>query len=166
MGDFDKCFDFTVGVEGGYSNNLHDKGGPTKYGITLPVLSAWRGGIELDAEDVECMDLAEAKDIYKHNYWTPIHGDELPQGIDLCTFDAAINSGVSNAIRWLQAVIKVKVDGLLGPKTIIAAQTCEPGEVINDLLNLREAYLRSLPDWKYFGKGWKHRIDNLRCAAL
>jgi lysozyme family protein len=41
-GNLENCVKLTFGDEGGYVNNPHDPGGPTKYGITLKTLAAYR----------------------------------------------------------------------------------------------------------------------------
>lgn len=164
-GNFQACFQFTLGQEGGFANIKHDMGGPTKYGITLQTLSNWRGYGCVE-EDIQDLELDEAQDIYQHLYWKPISGDNLPQRQALCTFDAAVNSGVKHAIQWLQSALQVFPDGIVGPVTIQIAQAHDTAEIVNDLLNIRLAYLKSLPDWQYFGKGWGNRISDLRCAAV
>lgn len=165
MGDFDACFNFTLGEEGGFSNLKYDSGGATKYGVTLATLSAHRG-YQCTVEDVEGMELGEAKDIYRKNYWLPIAGDKLPQCLALCTFDAAINSGVKQSVQWLQSAVGVKPDGVVGPLTIKATQAHDSADTANELLNMRLSFLKELPEWKYFGKGWSNRLAALRCEAI
>lgn len=177
MGDFYQCFNFTVGEEGLYTKNAADPGnwssgqvgvgilGGTKYGITLKTLCAYRG-TNCDAEDVECLELSEALDIYKKYYWEPICGDALPQGLAMCTFDCAINSGPIEAIKQLQCAIHVTVDGIMGPESINAAQKYSNGDTVNALLNIRLLFMKSLSTWPRFGRGWANRLADLRCAAL
>ena len=53
--------------EGGYVNNPADRGGPTKFGITLKTLKAWRGS-PVTAWGVEGLGEDEAREIYESEY--------------------------------------------------------------------------------------------------
>ena len=56
--------------EGGFVDHAADRGGPTKYGITLAVLAAWRGKAVYGA-DVQALTQEEARRIYQAHYLTP-----------------------------------------------------------------------------------------------
>lgn len=43
MSNFDDAFTYTIGNEGGYSNDPNDSGGPTNFGITIGDLSRFLG---------------------------------------------------------------------------------------------------------------------------
>jgi lysozyme family protein len=72
----------------------NDSGGVTKFGIS----SKAHPGL-----DVSNLSLADAKRIYKTEYWDPIGGDSLPAALQATALDAAINQGVGNAKAWLKA---------------------------------------------------------------
>lgn len=166
MADFERAFAFTIAKEGSkYTNDPRDLGGATRYGITLATLSGWRG-VQCEAEDVECLDLDEAKAIYKAHYWNPLHGNSLPDCLALAVFDAAVNNGTDRSIKWLQSALNVITDGIVGPSTTRAAKACNAGEITNDILNLRLNFMKGLPSWKYFGKGWSNRIAALRLECF
>lgn len=165
MGNFQKALDFVLLAEGGYVNNIHDPGGATNRGITIQTLSDWAGE-SCTAEDIRNLSYEETEQIYQHKYWLPINGDSLPQGVALCCFDAAVNSGVNHAAKWLQAVVGAVPDGNIGPATISAVNAKPSGEIINDLLNIRMAFMQSLPTWKNFGAGWSNRLAALRLEAF
>jgi lysozyme family protein len=59
----------------------------------------------------------------------------------------------------------VAIDGIIGPKTIAAAQSVSAGKVIDQ----REAFLRRIvvrdPSQQVFVKGWMSRIAALRVAC-
>jgi lysozyme family protein len=52
-----------------YTNRASDRGGPTKGGITLATLRAWRAAQPyVSAADVEALTEAEVRTIYRHRY--------------------------------------------------------------------------------------------------
>lgn len=81
--------------EGGYSNHPADRGGPTKYGITLPTLAVWRGH-SVSPEDVRALTAEEAKAIYRERYLQPFLHVE-PIELRAQVVDIAVHSGVDTA---------------------------------------------------------------------
>lgn len=150
--------------EGGYADHPRDPGGATKYGITSATLSAWRGA-RVTATDVRRLTRAEAGAIYRAPYWDAILADDLPAGVDYCVFDAAVNSGPGRAARWLQAALRVPQDGIVGPVTVAAAAATDPARLIDDICDVRLAFLRSLSTFAVFGRGWERRVGEVRRAA-
>ena len=154
------------GHEGGYSNVKTDKGGPTKYGITLATLSAHRGR-KCSAEDVKGLTLGEAEAIYRKSYWTQSGGDLLPVGLDYCNFDTGVNSGPGRANRILQQVVGVAPDGIIGVKTLDAVNKYPGGieKLIRDYCDARMAFLRSLTNkatgFPVNGRGWSRRVTGV-----
>ena len=92
-------------------------------------------------------------------------GDDLPAGLDLVAFDAAVNSGPGRGARWLQEALGVNPDGVIGLKTIAAAQAAHKDAVIDRACDLRLGFLRQLSTWKTFGKGWTRRVEDVRDTA-
>lgn len=154
--DFDTCFHRLLGHEGGYVNNPNDPGGPTKWGVTQRVARA--NGYAGDMKD---FPVQKAKQIYLADYWKPIRADELPAGIRYAVFDAAVNSGVSQAIKWLQRAVKVQEDGKLGSLTLAAAKALSSDLVRSRMLAYRLRFMTDLGTWSTFGKGWARRIADL-----
>lgn len=152
----------TTNNEGGYSNHPKDPGGPTNHGITIGTLRAWRGGQTVTIADVQRLTLAQANEIYEHNYWRPIWGDQLPAGLDYATCDFGVNSGVSRAVKELQGLLPgVAIDGLMGMKTINAIKAFDVEELIKGLCNARMKFLKKLRTWKTFGRGWTYRVTGV-----
>ena len=96
MSAFDNCFEIVVGHEGGYVNDPKDPGGETKYGISKR---------SYPRVNIAALTLDGAKQIYRADYWDKVRGDELDPGLALITFDAAVNNGASQAVRWLQGAL-------------------------------------------------------------
>jgi lysozyme family protein len=72
-------------------------------------------------------------------------------------FDASVNSGVVQAIKWLQRAVDVADDGVIGPITISAANRAGKDAAVR-LTADRLDFMTSLPTWGAFGKGWARRV--------
>lgn len=155
--NFDTAFERLIGHEGGYSNNPADPGGETMFGVTARVARA-RGY----AGNMRNLPLTEAERIAQAEYWDAIRADELPEAVRFDVFDTAYNSGVTQAIRFLQRALGLTVDGKLGAITITAAHAMEPGRLVARFNGHRLDFLNNLPAWPSFGRGWAQRIaENL-----
>lgn len=160
--NFDDAFDKLIGLEGGYANHPSDPGGETMWGVTARVARAhgYQGGIRFLSRDI-------AKAIYRTDYWDPIRADSLPERLRYTVFDAAVNSGVKQAVRWLQRSLdEVGEDGVLGPLTLDALNK---GNALGLAIRFnaeRLDFMTSLPTWGAFGRGWARRIaENLKALA-
>lgn len=152
-------------VEGGYVDHPADPGGATNLGVTIGTLRAWRKKPVTKA-DVKALSKAEATAIYKAQYWDKVAGDDLPVGLDYAMFDFGINSGPRRAVEFLQRILGVKVDGVIGIMTLEAVATHPATHLIKSLCDARLAWLRRLKTWGTFGKGWTRRIEHVRATAL
>jgi lysozyme family protein len=113
------------------------------------------------------MPLEDVFSIYKDDYWDRVRGDELPSGVDLCVFDWAVNSGVSQASKALQRVLGVLDDGIIGSRTVAAACRQENQAVVVEAISQkREDFYRSLGTFDTFGRGWLRRNDETLEKAL
>lgn len=124
---FETAFQRTVGIEGKFSNNPADRGGPTMYGITERVARA--NGYD---GDMSAMPLLTAQYIYKVQYWDVLRLDDvnaLSPAIAEELFDTSVNCGVGTSGKFLQRSLNVfnqqgrdygdlNVDGVVGPVTV------------------------------------------------
>lgn len=149
---FDEAFDRLLGHEGGYVWDSRDPGGATNWGVTARVAAA--NGYAGDMRD---FPRDKAKAIYLKSYWTPIKADELPERLRFDVFDAAVNSGVGQAVKWLQQAIGAEPDGAIGPATLQAAAGAGPLAVAR-FNGARLKFMRDLGTWGAFGRGWADRI--------
>jgi lysozyme family protein len=159
--DFDRAFDILLGHEGSYSNHPSDPGGETMWGVTrrVALLEGYTG-------DMHILPREFAKSIYRKKYWDAVQADSLPLTCRYAVFDAAVNSGPTKAIRWLQRAVDVVDDGVLGPVTLKAAQATNGLKVCVLFSAYRLDFLTNLPTWGQFGKGWARRVaSNLQSAA-
>jgi uncharacterized protein (TIGR02594 family) len=107
-------------IEGGYTNDPQDPGGPTNMGITLGTLRDWRGQA-VTATNVQKLTAQERDAIYVCKYWFKSWADQLPPALAVMHFDCAVNQGVHDAARFLQEAVGADVDGEIGPKTLAMA---------------------------------------------
>lgn len=154
--NFDQAFVELLGHEGGYSNNPADPGGETMWGITFRVARA--NGYLGPMKD---MPVDVAKAIYKKLYWNAVRADELPPGIRYLVFDAAVNSGVTQSIKWLQRCLGVAEDGSVGTRTLAAANSANPDKLAKRLLGTRLNAMTDMKAWPSFSRGWAKRIAAL-----
>lgn len=108
-------------------------------------------------EDIRGMTLERAKAIYKRDFWDKVHGDDWPYVLAFQLFDAAVNSGPSQAVKWLQAAVGTTQDGNLGPITWAAVQALPPSVVAARMTGHRLIAMTDMR-WSTFGKGWARRI--------
>lgn len=155
--NFERCLEHVLQFEGGLVDNPHDPGGLTNLGISR---RAYPG------EDIRGMTRERAAYLYRRDYWNKVSGDDLPDGLDLVAFDAAVNSGVSRGAKWLQESVGAVPDGKVGPKTIAAARAADPEEAVRLATAKRLAFLQGLRTWDHFGRGWTRRVDAVRKTAL
>lgn len=163
---FQEILTNTLELEGGYSNDPVDRGGETNYGITKNVYQSWLKKHNLTPTSMKNISLEDAQKIYDEYYWQPIQGNKLPPILAQQLFDYAVHSGPRQAIRDLQKILGVKVDGIMGPKTLSAIQSSDPNQLAEQLLSARESFLhnlvKKLPEYKKFQKGFLNRIKKMR----
>lgn len=163
--NFSACLDFVLRWEGGWADHPADPGGATMKGITHRTYSAWLGRT-VTKDELRAIPRAHVEAIYRRDYWDAVRGDDLPPGLDLIAFDAAVNSGVSRGAKWLQRALGVKDDGHIGPATLAAVSHKPHTDTIEDACDIRLSFLRGLKTWATFGAGWGRRLSALRVAAI
>ncbi len=162
---FGRALSLVLKHEGGYVDHPKDPGGATNLGVTIGTLSAYLGR-QATKTEVKSLTVPAVTPIYKQNYWDKVRADDLPAGVDYCVFDAAVNSGPSRAAKWLQRAVNAPADGVIGSKTLEAVRTLPASTVINRMCDDRLNFLRGLPTWDTFGKGWSKRVEGVRREAL
>lgn len=154
---FYKNIDRVLGHEGGYVNDENDPGGETNWGIS-----------KRSYPDVNIKELSrnDAIAIYYRDFWVPIKGDSLSDGVSYQLLDSAVNSGIKQSIRFLQRAIGVADDGFFGPHSQkVLAETSE-SDFIMLFVAERLDFMTRLKNWPNAGKGWARRIaQNLRYGA-
>lgn len=146
---FRRCDAVTAAWEGGYVNHPKDPGGTTDRGVTQATYDAWRRSQGLAIKPVKGITAAEAEALFFSEFWVPCGGDKLAAGVDLATYDASVNSGVSRGRKWLMASIG-------GPDH----------ETVKAICARRLGFMQSLKIWQTFGKGWGRRVADIQAKGV
>lgn len=171
----EKVINNTINIEGGFSNHPNDKGGATKFGITLALYQKLVNP-SATALDLQGLSANDARQIYKAQFFYKNKIEQLPEGIWDIMFDMTVNHGPKNAFSIMQMAMrrlgqKVGLDGANGPETIGAATTLA-NQSINALrmalmaerVGFYSAIIQRKPDQKVFAAGWLNRsvyfLDN------
>lgn len=150
--------------EGGYTNDPVDPGGATNWGITIiDARKYWKA--DASPADVRAMPKAVASDIYRKHYANPMHYDALPAGVDYGVLDAAINSGVGRAPKWLASALGVALRPI-GDLAVLANATGDKVVLIKKQWAVRLSFLRGLGTFWRFGKGWTRRCVEGEAASV
>ena len=151
--NFETAFDLLITHEGGFSNHPDDPGGATMYGVTEAVARA-----EGYTGSMKDLTLDFAKSVYRKRYWDACRCDQMPDPLRYPLFDAAVNSGPGQAIKWLQSAVGVKVDGAIGPVTQQAVNVLPAQVTRQKMVGARLRFMTNLANWPSFSKGWARRI--------
>lgn len=166
MAKFEDAIPGVLAHEGGLVDNPSDRGGITNFGISLNFYQ----DIKPDATDQDIRQLTKdmAIEIYRKSFWNPNKYDQfLNQRLANKAFDFCVLMGSNKANRCLQRAIlatsdiMLTIDGVIGPKTILAINTSPAECVLAALRSEGAGYLRILalsnPTQEIFIKGWLSR---------
>jgi lysozyme family protein len=136
----------------------------TNLGVTR---KNWEAYLDHDVTEADMRALTPemVKPFYKRNYWDKIRGDELPSGVDYAAYDLAVNSGTGRAAKYLQKIAGVPEDGVIGPQSLKAIQKCDSEDVVDEICNMRLDFLKRLPTFETFGKGWSRRVAEVSAKS-
>ena len=145
MSSFEPAVSVVLQHEGeAFTRDPDDPGGATKWGITLATLQRVKS--DATVADVAALSKDEACAVYRRLWWDALGlGRIRDQQIATKTLDCCVNMGPQTGIRLLQQAVnccadpadanapQLVEDGLLGPKTVAAANACSPREVVLEL---------------------------------
>jgi len=184
MADFKTALKETLGIEGGLSNNLNDRGGLTYKGISRKAWPGWEGWYYVDQRlnswatipESEIKRLDEMVErFYKVNFWDRVSlGAFVNQRIANEIFDTGVNASTKQGIKFLQRALNllnrnqvlypdIDVDGIIGIKTLELTNKHPYPDALLKLLNgLQLAFYVELcekdPTQEEFLRGWLKRI--------
>jgi lysozyme family protein len=155
MNKWDTSIAFVLEMEGGYTLDPADPGGETNFGISRK---------SYPDIDIKNLTVDQAKDIYHRDYWDPCRCDNLPFPFALGLFDMAVNQGTQTAIKCLQETLDLIVDGVMGPRTINAAQNATTRKFKGFLAHRLAHYARLMAakqNLLVFAVNWSFRVVSL-----
>ncbi|MCB7129678.1 MAG: hypothetical protein J3T61_09090 [Candidatus Brocadiales bacterium] len=155
-----------------YTNDLADRGGPTKWGITQKAWSEYHG-IEATEDDIKAITEVQAREFYEKIYVTAPRFNLLPYLIIPLVIDSGVNSGVRAASKWVQRAVGTKRDGWIGPITIQKAMEANHISIFLKIVSYRcklygrlvarDPQLKAAQDAGFklqarFASGWNNRV--------
>ena len=147
-----KALAFSLKWEGGYVNDPDDPGGATMQGVTQKTYDAYRTSLGEPVKPVKEISAEEVAALYLRDYWEKAACPDLPEPLDMIQFDAAVNHGVGQALKFLWAARQANV-----------------GHPENVYLKLRDQFYADLvkrkPNMAKFLAGWLKRTADLRKVA-
>ena len=187
--DFYKSIPVILKHEGLYSNNKNDRGGSTKYGISVRYLEELykknpklMGSFDLNKDgiindyDIYHMNQQEAIEIYKSHWWDFYgYGNISNQKLATKIFDISINVGHVRAHFLLKKALKknillkdIELDGILDSDTIKKINIVCYFSCKNVLYNFQEeaiVFYKGLAEknesYRVFLNGWIKRVKDL-----
>lgn len=156
----DEMIDRLLAREGGLADDKVDRGGLTRYGISQK---------QYPTLDIRTLSRKQAAEIYARDY---LRGPRINRinflPLREQVFDFGVTSGTPRAIKYLQRLVNVEDDGVLGPISLLAINTCTGEYAVrlnNQLVDARLAFIARIvkndPKQARFERGW-----NLRSRAF
>lgn len=154
--NFEACWQVLLKNEGGF---VVDNGGATMWGVTEKVARKWgyKGKMPDLPQDT-------AKQIAKEEYWNPYNCDSMPTWAAVQVLDAAYNGGYP--AKWLQGVIGVKADGVIGLETLKTLQQFDRWKFTAMFIAQRLRYLASLKQPQYANGRMNRMAEDLEQGDL
>lgn len=172
MANIDKLIPHIIKWEGGakYTNDPLDRGGATKYGITLNTLQSNHYDTNHDGkvnvDDVKSLQLDDFKHILKSQYWDRWKADDIVnQSVANLLVDWTWGSG-KHGIIIPQRLLGVPADGKVGNVTINALNGANQRYIYNKVWEARKQFyyniVNSNPSQSKWLKGWLNRLNDLK----
>ena len=170
MSDFNDAIPTVLRHEGGFVDSPNDPGGATNFGVSARWLKSKGLLDELEAEDktqdevmaIRSMTQAQASGFFKAYWWDFYKYQNLTaQPVATKVFDTAVNIGASRAHKFLQGIVGVVQDGVLGPKSFSEANAMSPSVLVVKYQAVQAQFYRDLvtrnPKLEEFLAGWLNR---------
>lgn len=170
MADIKKFLPY-LQIEGKYSNDKSDSGGPTMRGITWATFVQYcnqKGFPEPSISDLKNISDETWEDVVKTMFWNKWQADNIiNQSIANILVDWFFNSGYWG-IKIPQRILSQTTDGIVGYKTLYAVNTANQKGLFQDIKQSREQFywniVKNKPSQNKFIKGWLNRLNQFTFA--
>lgn len=188
--DFSRAHAFTAKWEGGLSDHPADTGGLTAYGASLKFvegIAATQDGrdfleridvrLPVTRQSMRSVTPDQARAMFRREFWNSLRLDDYPFGVALTLYDAAVNCGCAQSVKFAQRGynacvgpngVRLAVDGKAGPLTRKALCAHATPAVLTAMLDARQRFYEELaankPSQAVFLDGWTNRVDDLRAC--
>ncbi|MEM8555257.1 MAG: holin-associated N-acetylmuramidase [Pseudomonadota bacterium] len=168
--DVDEITRDIIRREGGFVNDPDDRGGATKFGVTIHTMRRLgidkTGDGQITVADVKALTAQDAEGIFKRHYFFEPKIDKIHGPLQATVYDMFVNAG-GNGIKILQRLVReigveIAVDGAIGPKTIAGvaqAVTKAPDHIIDAYGIARRNYYYRIGDNKPSQRKYARRLD-------
>ena len=144
-----------------YTDHPADRGGPTKWGITLAKWREVNGDPTLTAADVRKITEEQARELYRNWYIIGPGFDKLSPILQPLVIDCAVNHGAKRAAEWVQKAVGAVQDGQIGPKTLAAIENVPSTYIYLNICAYRFRFYGAIisrdPSQAAFASGWNNR---------
>jgi lysozyme family protein len=163
---------FAIAKKTGFANDPDDRGGATMCGVTLATFDRWcfehhqHAGVQA----LKNITLEQWKSIMKEYYWDYWRADSInSEGIADMLVDWVWASGGAGT-KIVQRLVGVVDDGMVGPKTISAINSCNARNLFDGIKSRRLAFVDGIvkrnPSQGKFIVGWKNRINSITLTGF
>jgi lysozyme family protein len=151
--NFDYAIPFILQHEGGYVDDLADRGGRTNFGISQR---------SYPSVDIANLTRDGAITIYQRDFWQAAW-DDLDKRVAAKVMDISVNCGMSWGPKILQRVLGVVDDGVIGPATLAAANAMDADTLLqgmaDKMIEHYQAIVAAHPIDQKFMANWSHRAQ-------
>lgn len=145
-----------------FTDHPSDRGGATKYGITLGTMREERGPMVMPV-DVMTLTENDARDIYQRRYIRRPGFDMVSDSrLRALLIDFGVNSGPKRAIVALQRAVGADPDGVIGAETMQKLDEADSEQVYKDVLRARLLLYANIvisdQSQLVFLRGWMNRV--------
>lgn len=174
-----KIFEFIIKELEGEEVTI-DTGGLTRFGITFSAYKKYK--TSATEEELKNIKFEDTIDFYEKEYWIKGKCDKIKYPLCFVHYDGCINAGIKASSKYLQTVLvscgqDIKVDGIIGTKTLNALNTIEENSetLTNMYLQLRLEHYSYLAEikktkvvngivmhYKNYYLGWLNRISKVK----
>jgi len=172
--DFTKAQKVVKDVEGGYTDDKHDKGNwvdgkliGTNYGISAPELKNHLGKTPTK-KDMEDLSYDTAEKIYKDKYWERNHLNLLKnQKVTNIIYDGIVNQGRRGTKLVIQKALEdfdldIKMRNIFKEETIKKINKLDQDKFFKKIYDYRWERYKDTRNFDKYGNGWKNRLDKFK----